>query len=260
MTRMLAAGPWLCAMVIVSAAQAASPVRMDGLLAFAETIPAGEARAPRRYFEQLPAITSRNGKRTVEPTLDLTAGRLDAHDCLYQLRLELRWSGTAAHEDDAEVSGRSLIQKAPCATLAQEIVAVAVYEISALERRLRDGGRFASNSERELVIAAARRAPLANAGAQTLLAAVTVDSRVNLRVSPSLKAPVLAKLVPASLVHVVATASPDWYQLQGQPGYVHASALQSVHPAEILAPPEPLIEPVGGGTAHPALEEPRGIK
>lgn len=241
MFKQLAAGLLSCTAAVASAASfAQTPAPMDGLSAFLEAVQDGAVRSPRRYGVQMPEIVSRNGQRRVAPALDVVAGRLDAESCLYQFRLELQWSGEAISEEDAQVGGRSLIQKAPCSTLVQEVVAVATYELSALRRRLHDGGRFALNREREQIIAAARRMPLQQNDPRAALAAVTVDSRVNLRVSPSLKAPVLSKLAPASLVQVTPTASADWYQLQGGPGYLHVSALQSLQPAQLLELPAPV--------------------
>jgi hypothetical protein len=244
-----------------AAALAAEPSFTHELGQFVDAVRLGELRQPQRHSVALAEIVSRSGNRRVAPSLDVVAGRLDNDHCLYQLRLELHWSGRALHDDDAAEGGRSLIQQAPCATLTQEVLAVAVYEVSALTRRLREGGRAAVNQERDQIIAAARRLPLMPEADATLLAAVTVDSRVNLRTSPSLKAPVLAKLAPASLVHVVPTASRDWYLLHGRPGYLHASALQSVEPAAAAAPPEPVTATFDSfvaaevGSAHLAVRE-----
>jgi hypothetical protein len=242
-------------------AAAAEPSFTHELGEFVDAVREGALRQPQRHSVALPEIVSRSGNRRVAPSLDIVAGRLDADQCLYQLRLELHWSGRALHDDDAAEGGRSLIQQAPCATLTQEVLAVAVYEVSALNRRLREGGRAAVNKERDQVIAAARRLPVVPDADAALLAAVTVDSRVNLRVSPSLKAPVLAKLAPASLVHVVPTANRDWYLLHGRPGYLHASALQSVEPAGAAPPPEPVTAALDSfvaaevGNAHLAVRE-----
>jgi hypothetical protein len=233
----------------------------DELGQFVDAVRSGELREPQRHSVVLPEIVSRSGNRRVAPSLDVVAGRLDAEHCLYQLRLELHWSGRALHDDDAAVGGRSLIQQAPCATLTQEVLAVAAYEVSALNRRLREGGRAAVNQERDQIIAAARRLPTVPDAGATLFAAVTVDSRVNLRMSPSLKAPVLAKLAPASMLHVVPTANRDWFLLQGRPGYLHVSALQSVEPAAAAPPPEPVTAALDSfvaaevGNAHLAVRE-----
>lgn len=198
------------------------------LSAFLKTITDGAQLSTEQYAAQLESIRSRDGQRAVVPTLNILAGRIDAESCLYQLRLDLRWTrGT----DADETGGRSLIQKAPCASLADEVVAVANYEVAALHRRLQDGGRFAINREREQVIAAARRRGAETArGPYESFPAVTIGSRVNLRASPSLKAPVLAKLAPASVIELVRTDDSDWFLVRGQPGYVHASALESLHP------------------------------
>lgn len=202
----------------------------DELSAFLKTIAEGAQLTTREYSSPLEPIHSRSGKRAVVPTLNVLAGRLDVESCLYQLRLDLRWTRGGA-TGDAEVGGRSLIQKAPCATLTDEVVAVANYEVAALNRRLNEGGRFALNKEREQVIAAARRLGSgARRGAAESFPAVTIGSRVNLRASPSLKAPVLAKLAPASVLELVRTDVADWFLVRGQPGYVHASALESIHP------------------------------
>lgn len=245
----------------VSVAPAAELSVRHELGQFVDAVRMGELRQPQRYSAVLPEIISRSGKRRVEPSLDVIAGRLDADQCLYQLRLELHWSGRRLHDDDAAEGGRSLIQQAPCATLTQEVLAVAAYEVSALNRRLLEGGRAARNEERDQIITAARRLPVVPEAGATLLAAITVDSRVNLRVSPSLRAPVLAKLAPASLVHVVPTAKRDWYLLHGQPGYLHASALKSVESASAAPPPEPVIADLDSfvaaevGNAHVAVRE-----
>lgn len=219
----------------------------EDLAKFLAQIPDAPQRAPRDFKADLPSITSSNGKRTVAPVLELVAGRLDSHTCLYQLRLNLRWSGKAFDEDDAAEGGRSVLQKTACSALAQEATAVAVYEVSALQRRLQQGGRFASNKERDQVIAAARRGapePVQVSGSQ--LDAVTIDSRVNLRISPSLTAPVLSKLAAASMIQVVRTTKDEWYQLQGRPGYIHASALASVHAPSLDAPPPAQIDDMAG--------------
>jgi len=207
------------------------------LSSFLERIPTAPQRSPRSFKVDLPSITSSNGKRTVAPALELVAGRLDSHTCLYQLRVQLRWSGKAMDEEDAAEGGRSVLQKTACSALTQEATAVAVYEVSALQRRLQEGGRFASNRERDLVIAAARHAPGAVQTSGSLLDAVTIASRVNLRSMPSLKSPVLSKLAAASLIQVVKTGKDEWYQLQGRPGFIHASALASVHASSFDAPP-----------------------
>lgn len=241
-----------------AAAQAAPPQPLEGLAAFLESVQNSAPRLPQRYGAQLPRIESGDGRRSVAPTLDLVAGRLDADHCLYQLRLELHWSGSSPDDDDDRVGGRSLIQKAPCATLVQEVVAVAQYELSALQRRLQGAGRLALNRERDQVIAAVRRAPAP--AAQGLYVAVTVDDRVNVRVSPSLKAPVLSKLSPASVVEVAPTASADWYRLPSSSGYVHASALRTLEPAPALAPPQApaaaVVEAVVGSAHLPVHQEP----
>lgn len=217
----------------------------EELAQFLEQIPKAPLRAPRDFRVELPSITSSNGKRTVAPVLELVAGRLDSHTCLYQLRLNQRWSGKTLSDEDEAEGGRSVLQKTACAALAQEATAVAVYEVSALQRRLQQGGRFASNKERDQVIAAARKgAPELVQVSGDQLDAVTVDSRVNLRVAPSLTSPVLSKLAAASMIQVVRTSKTDWYQLQGRPGYIHASALASVHTASIDAPPPAQIDDV----------------
>lgn len=235
MFRPLAIGALLAAAAVASPASAEVSAFADELGAFLDDVRAGELRTPQRYTVQLPLISSRDQRRAVLPELDVVAGRLDERTCLYQLRLGLEWSGKRMDKDDAAVGGRSLIQQAPCATLSNEVVAVAVYEISALERRLQQGGRFAMNRERDTIIAAARRMPVQEHPSQALTA-VTVDSRVNLRMSPSLRSPVLAKLAPASVVQVAPTASAEWFMLQGQPGYLHASALRSIESAGAAAP------------------------
>ncbi len=256
------------AVTLLSAAMGAMAAPVADTTSFAEelgqfldVVRRGELREPQRYTVTLPKIVSRSGNRRVAPSLDVVAGRLDADQCLYQLRLELHWTGRALHDDDAAVGGRSLIQQAPCATLTQEVLAVAGYEVSALTRRLREGGRAAVNQERDQIIAAARRLPVAPDDHAALLAAVTIDSRVNLRISPSLRAPVLAKLAPASLIHVMPTAIRDWYVLQGQPGYLHASALQSLEPATETTLPQPVSATLENfvaaevGSAHLVVRE-----
>ncbi|HEY1077228.1 MAG TPA: SH3 domain-containing protein [Fontimonas sp.] len=235
---LLAAGAMSCAY----AEQAAFA---QDLTSFLERIPDAPQRLPRSFKTDLPSISSSNGKRIVSPALELVAGRLDSHTCLYQLRLHLRWSGAAIDEEDAAEGGRSVLQKTACASLVQEATAVAIYEVSALQRKLQQGGRFASNNERDQIIAAARHAPVESV--QVLgnqLDAVTIASRVNLRATPSLKSPVLSKLAAASLIQVVKTTKDEWYQLQGRPGYIHASALASVHEASLSAPPPAQIEDV----------------
>lgn len=198
------------------------------LVAFLKTIVAGAQLTTQQYSIDLDPIRSSNGKRAVVPTLNLVAGRMDAESCLYQLRLDLRWTQNA-DADAAETGGRSLIQKAPCNTLTDEVQAVVRYEVAALNRRLNEGGRFAINKEREQVIAAARRlGDLPQSGVQESFPAVTIGSRVNLRASPSLKAPVLAKLAPDSHVELLRTDDADWFRVRGQSGYVHASALASM--------------------------------
>ncbi|MDP9139818.1 MAG: SH3 domain-containing protein [Pseudomonadota bacterium] len=214
------------------------------LSSFLERIPTAPQRSPRSFKVDLPSITSSNGKRTVAPALELVAGRLDSHTCLYQLRVQLRWSGKAMDEEDAAEGGRSVLQKTACSALTQEATAVAVYEVSALQRRLQEGGRFASNKERDLVIAAARHAPGAVQTSGSQLDAVTIASRVNLRSMPSLKSPVLSKLGAASLIQVIKTSKDEWYQLQGRPGYIHASALASVHVPSLDAPPPAQIDEI----------------
>lgn len=240
MFRALAIAALLAASALAPTASAEVSAFADELGAFLDDVRGGDLRTPQRYTVQLPLISSRDQRRAVAPELDVVAGRLDERTCLYQLRLGLEWSGKRVDKDDAAVGGRSLIQQAPCATLSNEVVAVAVYEISALERRLQQGGRFAMNRERDKIIAAARRMPVQEHSSQESLTAVTIDSRVNLRMSPSLRAPVLAKLAPASVVQVAPTASADWFMLQGQPGYLHASALSSVESTEAAAPPAPV--------------------
>lgn len=237
MIKALAVG-LLGALCVPTAAYATTTALTGELGAFLRTISDGAELAPRQYAAQLNEIRSRSGRRTVVPTLNVSAGRLDADSCLYQLRIDLRWTIGGA-DGDPELGGRSLIQKAPCATLADEVVAVALYEISALRRRLQDGGRFATNQERDQVIASARRAAQPPDDSADAMTAVTIAGRVNLRASPSLAAPVLAKLAPASVIQVATTPDPDWYQMRGQPGFVHASALRSVHP---LVPAEPAEE------------------
>ncbi|MES0873184.1 SH3 domain-containing protein [Sinimarinibacterium thermocellulolyticum] len=222
----------------VSAARAEVPAFADELGAFVDEVRHGALLTPQRYRRELAPIRSRDQRRAVLPTLDVVAGRLDERTCLYQFRLALEWSGKPLDQGDATVGGRSLIQQAPCATLSNEVVALAVYEIAALERRLQQGGRFALNRERDAIIAAARRLPAQDVGAQHGLTGVTIDGRVNLRMAPSLDAPVLAKLAPASVVQLAPTASPEWFAMRDQPGYLHASALRSIqasHPTE--APP-----------------------
>ncbi len=234
----------LLAMGTMSAAHAETTAFAQELSSFLERVPAAPQRSPRSFKVDLPSITSSNGKRTVSPALELMAGRLDSHTCLYQLRVHLRWSGAVINEDDAAEGGRSVLQKTACSALTQEATAVAVYEVSALQRRLQEGGRFASNKERDLVIAAARHAPEAVQTSGSQLDAVTIASRVNLRSMPSLKSPVLSKLAAASLIQVVKTTKDDWYQLQGRPGYIHASALASVHAPSLDAPPPAQIDEV----------------
>ncbi|PXV66593.1 SH3 domain-containing protein [Sinimarinibacterium flocculans] len=261
MLKHLASGALLAAAVAGSSASAEVSAFADGLGAFLDDVRHGELRTPQRYTTQLPLITSRDKRRAVAPELDVVAGRLDARTCLYQLRLGLEWSGKALDEDDAAVGGRTLIQQAPCATLVNEVVAVAIYEISTLERRLHQGGRFAMNRERDKIIAAARRMPDSDVPVQAVLTAVTIDGRVNLRMAPSLKAPVMAKLAPASVIQVAPTASGDWFALHGQPGFVHASALQSVEHADEAGTPAPVTVAAASfiqatvGSAHLAVRE-----
>lgn len=228
-------------------AQAETASFAQDLTSFLERIPDAPQRLPRSFKTDLPSISSSNGKRTVSPVLELVAGRLDSHTCLYQLRLHLRWSGAAIDEEDAAEGGRSILQKTACDSLVQEATAVAQYEVSALQRKLQQGGRFASNNERDQIIAATRHAPVESVrtlGSQ--LDAVTIASRVNLRATPSLKSPVISKLAAASLIQVVKTTKDDWYQLQGRPGYIHSSALAAIHEASLSAPPPAQIEDLAG--------------
>jgi hypothetical protein len=261
MFRPLAIGALLAAAAVASPASADVAAFADPLGAFLDEVRDGDLRTPQRYSVKLPVISSRDKRRSVSPELDVVAGRLDDRTCLYQMRIALEWSGKALAADDAQVGGRSLIQQAPCETLTNEVVAIAVYEISALERRLQQGGRFALNRERDKIIAAARRMPVHEHAAEGGLTAVTIDSRVNLRMSPSLRAPVLAKLAPASVVHVAPTASAEWFMLQGQPGYLHASALRSVESADAATVPAPITVAAAAfinarvGSSHVSVRE-----
>lgn len=260
MFKTLAVGALIAVAAASPGVSAETPAYAEDLSVFLGVVRAGELRSPQRYSTRLQTITSRDGRRTVAPTLDVVAGRLDERNCVYQLRMALEWSGRALAHDDAAEGGRSLIQQAPCATLTQEVVAVAIYEVSTLERRLREGGRFAVNRDRDQIIAAARRTPVADFAADTMLAAVTIDSRVNLRGSPSLRAPVLAKLAPASLVQLAPTNHREWFAVRGRAGYVHISALQSIQESDAYAP-DPLATEAEAfvtaeiGTVHVSVRE-----
>ncbi|MEQ1439155.1 SH3 domain-containing protein [Fontimonas sp. SYSU GA230001] len=226
----LTTGMLVCALLAPATLCANPAQQIRGELgAFLKTITDGAQLTTRQYASPLEPVRSHDGRRAVEPTLSIVAGRMDAQSCLYQLRIDLHWlRGTAANEADS--GGRTLIQKAPCATLTDEVLAVVDYEVAALNRRLNDSGRFAINKEREQVIAAARRQGGGSRGEADYFPAMTVASRVNLRASPSLKAPVLAKLAPASVVELARTDEADWFLVRGRSGYVHASALEASYP------------------------------
>ncbi|SFF22896.1 SH3 domain-containing protein [Fontimonas thermophila] len=226
-----------------AAALAAPSPPLDALATFLRGVQGGMPLQVQRYTAQLPRIGRDDGTRSVTPTLELVAGRLDAEYCLYQLRLQLRWSGRLP-EDKSRVGGRSLIQKAPCATLPEEVLALVQYELSALQQRVQGSGRLALRHERDQVIATVRHAGPPDAHTY---AAVTVDDRVNVRASPERTAPVLATLPPGTQVRVVPAQAEGWYRLLDVPGHVHASTLRLVEPAPTVAsPPQAIAEAVVG--------------
>ncbi len=244
----VAAGLLSCAAMLSGVAWAQeAPMPPDGLVAFLESVRTGPMRVPQGFGVDLPAVSTSGGGRRVEPSLDVVAGRVSADQCVYQMRIELRWSGSAVKQGAEDTGGRSVLQRAPCETLTREVLAIASYEHSALVRRLQDGGRLASNQEREQIVQAVRNQPPLQIDVPPLLAARTIDSRVNLRVAPSLRAPVLAKVAARSDVRLLPTASQDWFQLDGQPGYLHASAitgLKRLAPAVQKAPRPPAADVV----------------
>lgn len=256
MGKRLAAG-LLAGLVVAGEAVAAPALSAEGLRTFLQAVVNGEPRSPRHYAQELDPLPHRSGKGSILPTLTVVAGKLGDNRCVYQFRIETWALGDAAADavSSEPTGGRSTVKQAPCDALVQEVVAVAEYEVGALEGRVTRGAPRANNRERDAVVAAVRDAlderPPADAPA---FVGQTLASRVNLRASPSLQAPVRATLAPSTTLELLATARADWYASRDGNGFVHRTALQSLRPlTQTVSAPvgKPAVTVVARvGTAH----------
>ncbi|HEY1077227.1 MAG TPA: hypothetical protein VGE51_11110 [Fontimonas sp.] len=240
------------------AAPASVDVGLDAeLRAFLQRAVQAAPRTPRSFSAQLADVPSADHRRVASPQIELTAGRIDSHHCLYQLRLKVRWTGRLPAGASPAEDGRVVLRQIECGELAREVPTIALREIAALRQQLRGRGlRMTSPSKaaaaldsdinrdsagnREVDADAAATPPAASAApsAVTPMRAQVGQRRLNLRLRPAVTAPLMQRIAPGTELQLLPSGEPGWYALADRAGFVSASGVvfpaRAAHPAADL--------------------------